>query len=149
MPKLPGSSARTAKARQELLALLNEASWLFGDRAFDGSCCEGLSFIEYQAQAGIRRAKIRSVQDIGKAIRFTKSGATRIVDRLEGQGLVRRRRSATDGRVSPCMGLLHSHKTYLYGLDRRVRAHDFGNVHERDLFDIWNSEAYVRFRDEA
>jgi MoaA/NifB/PqqE/SkfB family radical SAM enzyme len=54
-----------------------------------------------------------------------------------------------DGRVNPCMGLLHSHRTFLYGLERRVRAHDFGDVHERDLFDIWNSEAYARFRDKV
>ncbi len=54
-----------------------------------------------------------------------------------------------DGRVSPCMGLLHSHKTFLYGLERRVRAHDFGDVREGDLFDIWNSEAYSRFRDKV
>ena len=54
-----------------------------------------------------------------------------------------------DGRVSPCMGLLHSHRTFLYGLERRVRAHDFGNVRERDLLDIWDSEAYARFRDKV
>ena len=35
-----------------------------------------------------------------------------------------------DGQVSPCMGLLHSHRTSLYGLERRVRAHDFGDVRE-------------------
>ncbi len=33
-----------------------------------------------------------------------------------------------DGRVAPCMGLLHSHRTFLYGLEREVRAHDFGDV---------------------
>jgi MoaA/NifB/PqqE/SkfB family radical SAM enzyme len=52
-----------------------------------------------------------------------------------------------DGKVSPCMGLLHSHKTYLYGLERRVRAHDFGDVRTGSLFDIWNSKAYSDFRD--
>ncbi|HSA95311.1 MAG TPA: radical SAM protein [Acidobacteriota bacterium] len=54
-----------------------------------------------------------------------------------------------DGKVSPCMGLLHSHKTFLYGLERSVRAHDFGDVREGDLFDIWDSEAYARFRDKV
>ena len=54
-----------------------------------------------------------------------------------------------DGEVSPCMGLLHSHKTYLYGLERRVRTHSFGNVREGDLFDIWNSKAYADFRDKV
>jgi MoaA/NifB/PqqE/SkfB family radical SAM enzyme len=54
-----------------------------------------------------------------------------------------------DGEVSPCMGLLHAHKTYLYGLERRVRSHAFGNIREGDLFDIWNSKAYADFRDKV
>jgi MoaA/NifB/PqqE/SkfB family radical SAM enzyme len=54
-----------------------------------------------------------------------------------------------DGRVAPCMGLLHSHRTFLYGLERKVRAHDFGDVRTGDLFDIWNSPAYAAFRDKV
>lgn len=52
-----------------------------------------------------------------------------------------------DGRVAPCMGLLHDHRTYLYGLERRVRAHAFGDVRTENLYDIWNSKAYADFRD--
>jgi len=51
-----------------------------------------------------------------------------------------------DGEVSPCMGLLHAHRTYLYGLERRVRPHAFGDVRTGDLFEIWNSKAYADFR---
>jgi MoaA/NifB/PqqE/SkfB family radical SAM enzyme len=54
-----------------------------------------------------------------------------------------------DGRVAPCMGLLHSHRTFLYGLERQVRAHDFGDVRTGDLFEIWNSPAYTAFRDKV
>jgi MoaA/NifB/PqqE/SkfB family radical SAM enzyme len=54
-----------------------------------------------------------------------------------------------DGKVSPCMGLLHSHKTYLYGLERRVRSHDLADVRTGDLFDIWNSKAYADLRDKV
>ncbi|HDT12796.1 MAG TPA: radical SAM protein, partial [Candidatus Aminicenantes bacterium] len=54
-----------------------------------------------------------------------------------------------DGLVAPCMGLLHSHKTYLYGLERQVRSHAFGDVQTGDLNGIWNSEAYTRFRDKV
>jgi MoaA/NifB/PqqE/SkfB family radical SAM enzyme len=54
-----------------------------------------------------------------------------------------------DGEVSPCMGLLHAHKTYLYGLERRVRSHAFGNVRRGDLFEIWNSKAYAGFREKV
>jgi MoaA/NifB/PqqE/SkfB family radical SAM enzyme len=54
-----------------------------------------------------------------------------------------------DGRVAPCMGLLHSHKTYLYGLERQVRSHAFGDMRTEDLYDIWNSKAYADFRDKV
>jgi len=54
-----------------------------------------------------------------------------------------------DGKVSPCMGLLHSYRTFLYGLERRVRFHDFGDVRTGDLFDIWNSKAYTEFREKV
>ena len=54
-----------------------------------------------------------------------------------------------DGKVAPCMGLLHSHRTYLYGLERRVRSHAFGDIREGDLFDIWNSKAYADFREKV
>ena len=85
--------------RRELLDLLQEATWLFGNRAFDGACCEGLSYMEYQALAEMERTENCSIQNIGKAIRFTKSGATRIIDRLERKGYAQRQRSAADGRV--------------------------------------------------
>ncbi|MDH4196168.1 MAG: radical SAM protein [Candidatus Aminicenantes bacterium] len=51
-----------------------------------------------------------------------------------------------DGKVSPCMGLLHAHRTFLYGLERRVRPHAFGDIRTGDLFEIWNSKAYAEFR---
>ena len=51
-----------------------------------------------------------------------------------------------DGEVSPCMGLLHSSDTYLGEHRRRVWHHSFGNMKERSLSDIWNSEDYTSFR---
>jgi MoaA/NifB/PqqE/SkfB family radical SAM enzyme len=54
-----------------------------------------------------------------------------------------------DGAVSPCMGLLHAHTTYLYGLERRVRPHSFGSVRETGLTDIWSSKAYADLRDKV
>ncbi|HOW85744.1 MAG TPA: radical SAM protein [Candidatus Aminicenantes bacterium] len=54
-----------------------------------------------------------------------------------------------DGRVAPCMGLLHSHRTYLYGLERKVRSHAFGDARLEDLFDIWNSKPYADFREKV
>ena len=83
----------------ELVGLLQEAVWIFGGRAFDGDCCGGLSYLESQALLQIERSAKPSIQDVGRAVRLTKSGATRIIDRLERRGLVKRRRSAADGRV--------------------------------------------------
>ncbi|MEN6561534.1 MAG: radical SAM protein [Acidobacteriota bacterium] len=54
-----------------------------------------------------------------------------------------------DGAVSPCMGLLHSHKTYLYGLERRVRGHSLGGVRDGDIAAIWDSKAYRDFREKV
>lgn len=54
-----------------------------------------------------------------------------------------------DGKVSPCMGLLHAHRTFLYGLERRVRPRAFGDVRKDDLFEIWTSQAYADFREKV
>ena len=40
-----------------------------------------------------------SIQEIGNALNFTKSGATRIVNRLENKGYVVRENSPIDGRI--------------------------------------------------
>jgi DNA-binding MarR family transcriptional regulator len=40
-----------------------------------------------------------SIQEIGNALNFTKSGATRIIDRLENKGYVIREQSLIDSRV--------------------------------------------------
>ena len=39
------------------------------------------------------------MQDIAKDLGFTKGGATRVVNRLEKKGYIRRQRSPEDGRV--------------------------------------------------
>jgi MoaA/NifB/PqqE/SkfB family radical SAM enzyme len=52
-----------------------------------------------------------------------------------------------DGKVSPCVPLLHSHVAYLGDRRRQIREHSFGTLRERSLAEIWNDETYVRFRD--
>jgi MoaA/NifB/PqqE/SkfB family radical SAM enzyme len=51
-----------------------------------------------------------------------------------------------DGAVSPCLALLHSHKTYLYGYERSLKSHALGNVSEQSVGDIWNNPEYLSFR---
>jgi MoaA/NifB/PqqE/SkfB family radical SAM enzyme len=54
-----------------------------------------------------------------------------------------------DAKVSPCMGMLHTHRTYLNGLQRAVSAYTLGDVGSGDLYEIWNSDGYVRFREKV
>ncbi len=54
---------------------------------------------------------------------------------------------APDGGVSPCLALLHDYHYYYRGRKRQVRACRFGNIRERALGEIWQSDAYAAFRD--
>lgn len=52
-----------------------------------------------------------------------------------------------DGKVAPCMALLHEHITYLYGLERRLKPYFLGVLHEKSLQEIWDSREYQEFRE--
>jgi MoaA/NifB/PqqE/SkfB family radical SAM enzyme len=52
-----------------------------------------------------------------------------------------------DGRVAPCLGLLHPCTTYLHGYQRQIRAYSLGNVAKRPLANIWRDPEYVTFRE--
>jgi MoaA/NifB/PqqE/SkfB family radical SAM enzyme len=59
------------------------------------------------------------------------------------------RRSASvrwDGRVSPCLPLLHGHTVILNGHSRNWPEFHFGSLTERELADIWSDPAYRDFR---
>lgn len=79
--------------------LLQEIAWNFGDRGFNGECCGDLSLVEFMALKRAYENCNFSIQEIGNSLNFTKSGATRVVDRLEGKGYVTREHSPVDGRV--------------------------------------------------
>jgi hypothetical protein len=51
-----------------------------------------------------------------------------------------------DGRVSPCLPLLHNHVSYLHGKERRVHRHVVGYVGERSLGELWMDPDYVSYR---
>lgn len=83
----------------DIYNLLQEIAWHFGNHGFDGDCCEDLTLVEFMALKKACENKCFSIQEIGNALGFTKSGATRIIDRLESKGYARRERSPVDGRV--------------------------------------------------
>lgn len=56
-----------------------------------------------------------------------------------------------DGSVSPCMGLLHSYKTYFNAItvEREVTAYSLGNIKNNSLKEIWDSQEYYKFREKV
>jgi MoaA/NifB/PqqE/SkfB family radical SAM enzyme len=51
-----------------------------------------------------------------------------------------------DGDVSPCLALLHNHKTYLYKYERSLKRHTVGNVMGQSVEEIWHNPEYLAFR---
>lgn len=86
------------KSIPAIYELLQGISWYFGNRGFDGQCCEDLSLTEFMALKTTYDSNC-SLQEIGNVLNFTKSGATRIIDRLENKGYVKRIKSNSDGRI--------------------------------------------------
>jgi DNA-binding MarR family transcriptional regulator len=87
------------KSIYDIYNMLQEIAWHFGNRGFEEECCEDLTLVEFMALKKVCDNKCFSIQEIGSALNFTKSGATRIIDRLENKEYVRRERSPIDGRV--------------------------------------------------
>lgn len=88
-----------AKLNKEVADLLREITWNFGSQGMDGQCCDNLSAPEMRALRSAFSCKNSSMQAMAKALGFTKSGATRVVDRLEQKGMVQREKHSEDGRV--------------------------------------------------
>jgi MoaA/NifB/PqqE/SkfB family radical SAM enzyme len=51
-----------------------------------------------------------------------------------------------DGRVAPCLSLLHTHAVFINNQTRRVDAFVVGHVDERPLADIWRDQAFRELR---
>ena len=51
-----------------------------------------------------------------------------------------------DGSVSPCLGLMHSHVSYLNDKPRAVRRYVVGNVDSLSLNELWSDPEHVAFR---
>ena len=83
----------------ELSRFLADILWHFGPRGLDGECCRDLTMPEFMALAKVSETEDCPVREIGSTLGYTKSGATRMVDRLEGKGLVSKARSKNDGRI--------------------------------------------------
>lgn len=83
----------------ELSRSLIEIAWHFGPKGLNGECCDNLTMPEFIALDKVSTTPDCPVQDVGYSLGFTKSGATRIVNRLEKKGYVEKVRSFEDARV--------------------------------------------------
>jgi MoaA/NifB/PqqE/SkfB family radical SAM enzyme len=52
-----------------------------------------------------------------------------------------------DGAISPCLPLLHTHRSYLDFRARTNHEYAVGNVNDRGLLQIWNDPDYVALRE--
>ncbi|HEX2945502.1 MAG TPA: MarR family transcriptional regulator [Clostridia bacterium] len=83
----------------DIYSSLQQIAWLFGGHGINGECCGDLSFVDFIALKKVYENTAITIQGIGNALNFTKSGATRIINRLEIKGYVTRENSPEDGRV--------------------------------------------------
>lgn len=97
---------------------LIEIAWHFGPKGLHGECCENLTMPEFRALDKVATTSHCAVQDVGYALAFTKSGATRIVNRLEKKGYVKKVKSIADGRVC-CVEVTRSGEHILSSVNAR------------------------------
>lgn len=83
----------------ELGRAMRQIVWQFGPKGLDGECCDNLSMPEFLALEKVAETRDCPVQDVGLLLGFTKSGATRIVNRMEKKGYVQKIKSHEDGRI--------------------------------------------------
>jgi len=86
-------------ATKDIAMFIRDITWAFGARGLKGECCGDLSQPEYRALCLASEHQLCSMQEIAKDLGFTKSGATRVVNRLEKKGYIKRQRSPEDGRI--------------------------------------------------
>jgi DNA-binding MarR family transcriptional regulator len=84
---------------EDITSLLREIVWNFGSQGLDGQCCGNLTAPEMRALRSVSACADCSMQNLAQTLGFTKGGATRVVDRLVKKKMVKRVRSAEDGRV--------------------------------------------------
>lgn len=79
--------------------LLQELAWHFGNHGFNGECCEDLTLVEFMALKKLQQLNNITIQRLGDSLCFTKSGSSKLIDRLENKKYAIRETSPIDGRV--------------------------------------------------
>ncbi|MDD2320911.1 MAG: MarR family transcriptional regulator [Geobacteraceae bacterium] len=97
---------------------LIEIAWHFGPKGLNGECCEDLTMPEFIALDKVSTTSNCAVQDVGYSLGFTKSGATRIVNRLKKKGYVHKVKSHEDARIC-CVEITESGERVLASANSR------------------------------
>lgn len=105
-------------AISDICRSLIEIAWHFGPKDLNGECCENLTMPEFIALDKVSTTSHCAVQDVGYSLGFTKSGATRIVNRLEKKGYVQKVKSHEDARVC-CVKITKSGERILSSVNSR------------------------------
>lgn len=100
------------KSTLQLAESIETLAYYFGVYGIEGECCEHISHGEYRALCAVLQKDVCTMRDIARSAFVTKSGATRIVQRLEKRGLIQRERNEDDGRVC-CVTLTEEGASFL------------------------------------
>jgi DNA-binding MarR family transcriptional regulator len=100
------------KLINQLAELLEDVMYDFSTHSLNNNCCENISHGEYRALRVVARLGKCTMREIARSIAVTKSGATRIITRLEEKKLVRRMHNQNDARIC-CVQLSKDGKSLL------------------------------------
>ncbi len=78
---------------------LHELAFYFSNLCCHSNSCEDFSLLEFKALRHIAAQTCCPVQSVGQSLNITKSGATRLVSRLEKRGLIERKSCSEDARI--------------------------------------------------
>lgn len=84
---------------KDMFNSLIDLGWMFGEYSFERVCCKELSLVEFITLKKIVIKKEIAIKEVGKITNYTKSGITRIINRLEQKNYILKDRSNKDGRI--------------------------------------------------
>jgi MarR family transcriptional regulator, organic hydroperoxide resistance regulator len=100
---------------------LLDIAWFVRPHGLNDPRCGDLAAAEMRALSTAAAGDCRTLQDIAHSLGVTRSGATRVVDRLELRGLARRCCSSLDRR-STCVELTAAGRAALAAASRRFEV---------------------------
>lgn len=139
--------------------LIQDISWYFGNQCFNGKCCGNLTLVEFMTLKKIYEAKDNNIQNIGIELNITKSGISKIINKLEKKSYVVKRRSPVDGRVCcveitemGCDAIQKISKAYTEYLKEALMDINGGEVDVQDiintlltLYQVLKKKGYMKY----